>query len=208
MEKDQNDPLESIFKRFLLHKVDATYPSDFPPDQILNKKTLIFDLDETLIHSSVDPPRKNVKAFQTGKPPFYVFKRPGLDDFLAKYSKEFDIFIFTSSDRDYADAIINVICPFVDNHHRLYRNSCSIENNVIHKNLDAFKRHETDIILIDDNSELKKFHPNNTIIVPKWDGNPKDTILINWLPNILDKCVKSNDVREIIKNLIISKECK
>lgn len=201
MKKDQQDPLELIFKRFLQHSIDAKYPSNFPPPRKNHMKTLIFDLDETLIHSSENPPNSKIKSFKAGYPSFYVCKRPGLDDFMKKCSNLFDVFIFTSSDQPYADAIIDVICPFVDHQHRLYRSSCSVENNVIHKDLNAFKRPENGIILIDDNLDLKKFHPENTIIVPKWDGSPKDKILIKWLPEILDKCIKSNDVRDIIKNI-------
>lgn len=196
------DPLDLIFKRFLLHTIDAKYPSNFPPPQKKNMKTLIFDLDETLVHSSENAPNSNIQYFKVGNPPFYVQKRPGLDDFMKKYSKLFDIFIFTSSDKTYADSIINVICPFVDSSHRLYRSSCSVENNVIHKDLNAFKRPDNSIILIDDNFALKKFHPNNTIIVQKWNGTQRDSTLTKWLPSILDQCLKSDDVRSVIKRIL------
>lgn len=57
------------------------------------------------------------------------------------------------------------------------------------------------MILVDDNQESKKFHPTNTIIVQKLDESTNDTILINWLPEILDECYKSSDVRNVIKNI-------
>lgn len=196
-----SETLESIFTKFLLHRVNAKYPPDFPPPPINKKKTLIFDLDDTLIHSSDTPPNPGIDSFKTGVLGFYVFKRPGLDKFMEKFSKIYDIFIFTSGDRDYADPIINVICPFVDLQHRLYRSSCTIENNQIHKDIDAFKRPKNKIILIEDNPAIKKDHPDNTIIVPKWNLSSKDTILIDWLPKILDNCAKSSDVRDIIRNI-------
>lgn len=189
---------QSIWSFFFKPKEVATYPPNFPPPPKGNKKTLIFDLDETLIHSSDFPPHPKVLSFKMGDPPFYVFKRPGLDDFLRKYSKLFDIFIFTSGDKMYADPIINAICPYLDEQHRLFRNSCTVENNEIHKDLDAFKRPPTDIILVEDNFNLKKVRPNNTIIVQRWEGIPFDTTLIKWLPQILDDCLKAKDVRDVI----------
>lgn len=189
---------QSLWSYFFKPKEVATYPPNFPPPPIENKKTLILDLDETLIHSSDFPPHPKVEAFKIGEPPYYVFKRPGLDDFLRKYSKKFDIFIFTSAYQCYADPIINAICPYLDEQHRLYRNSCTIDNNEIHKDLNAFKRRPTDFILVEDNFNLKKYWPKNTIIVQRWQGIPHDTTLINWLPEILDNCEKANDVRDVI----------
>lgn len=192
---------QSLLSYFFKPKEVATYPPNFPPPPIESKKTLIFDLDETLIHSSDFPPHPKVESFKIGDPPYYVFKRPGLDDFLRKYSKLFDIFIFTSGYKVYADQIINAICPYLDEQHRLFRNSCTIENNEIHKDLDAFKRPLTDIILVEDNFNLKKVRPNNTIIVQRWEGIPFDTTLIRWLPQILDECVKAKDVRDVISKI-------
>ena len=113
----------------------------------------------------------------------------------------FDIFIFTSGERYYADPIISVIWPFLDEQHKLFRNSCIFENCEVHKDLKAFNRPENEIILVEDNIFSKKYYPENTIIVPKWIGSPKDNILINWLPEILDDCVKSDDVRDVINNI-------
>ncbi|KAK8836331.1 hypothetical protein M9Y10_039666 [Tritrichomonas musculus] len=180
---------------------DPTYPPDFPPPPIENMKTLIFDLDDTLVHTTTSPSNSNIDSFQFGNPPYYVLERPGLPQLLQKYSKLFDIFIFTSGERFYADPIINVIWPFLDEQHRLFRNSCTVENLEMRKDLTAFKRPEKEIILVEDNVFLKKFYPKNTIIVPRFSGSPKDNILTDWLPSILDNCASSNDVREIIGNI-------
>ncbi|KAL2938898.1 CTD small phosphatase-like protein [Bienertia sinuspersici] len=55
-----------------------------PPLEKLEKKTIFLDLDETLIHSSSDPPLKDFDFvvrptidFETMS--FYVLKRPGVD---------------------------------------------------------------------------------------------------------------------------------
>lgn len=184
-----------------LYTNNTTYPPDFPPPPKNNMKTLIFDLDDTLIHSSLSPPNSYVESFKSGNPPIYISERPGLDNLLQKYSKLFDIFIFTSGERLYADPIIRIIWPFLDEQHKLFRNSCTFENFEVHKDLKAFNRPENEIILVEDNVLSKKYFPENTIIVPKWFGEPNDKILISWLPDILDDCVKSHDVRKVIKHI-------
>lgn len=192
----------SLFSKLQANKApSAIYPPNFPPPPIPHKKTLIFDLDETLIHSSDFPPHSLVEAFKSGDPPFYVFKRPGLDDFLKKISQKFDLFIFTFGEKNYANPIIDVILPSLDEQHRLFRDSCVIENDEVHKDISVFKRSLNDIIVIEDNFGMKKFHPNNTIIVPKWNGVPYDKTLFNWLPDILDECAKAKDVRKVINNI-------
>ena len=120
---------------------------------------------------------------------------------MRKYSQIFDIFIFTFGEKFYADPIIDVILPQLDAQHRLFRDSCTLENDEVHKDITAFKRPLTDVILIEDNFRLKKLHPNNTVIVPKWAGVPYDRALVNWLPGILDKCAKAKDVRKVIANI-------
>lgn len=204
---DQPEQKPSFFQRlFNTNKTpSAIYPPNFPPPPIPNKKTLVFDLDETLIHSCEFPPHQKVEAFQSGDPPIYVFKRPGLDNFLKKYTKVFDVFIFTFGEKFYADPIIDVICPSLDEQHRLFRDSCTIENDDVHKDIGAFKRPLSDIILIEDNYHVKHFHPENTIIIPKWAGVPYDKALINWLPKILDKCAKAKDVRKEIAHITYDK---
>jgi import inner membrane translocase subunit TIM50 len=160
------------------------------------------DLDETLIHSAAFPPHSKVECFTLGDPPLYVFKRPGLDPFLQIARGMFDTFIFTYGDRGYAEPILDRICPFVDADHRLYREQCSVETDrTVHKDLDILKRPETDLILVDDNPRTVQFHPTNTILIQKWQGTPFDRALIDWLPPILECCLKSDDVRTVIKRI-------
>lgn len=171
---------------------------DFVPPPPAHQKTLILDLDETLIHSSSFPPHSLVDAFKSGDPPFYVYKRPGLDNFLEFVTSKFDTFIYTYGEEEYANPVLDQLCPFIDKDHRLFRDSCDIEGNMVHKNLDIFQRPEKDLILVDDNESVSTFHPENTIMIPKWQGTPHDQALIKWLPDILERCLEAPDVRKVI----------
>ena len=73
---------QSLLSYFFKPKEVATYPPNFPPPPIESKKTLIFDLDETLIHSSDFPPHPKVEYYKIVDPPYYYFKRPGIEYFL------------------------------------------------------------------------------------------------------------------------------
>ena len=84
-----------------------------------NKKLLILDLDETLIHVDFDYILKD-KIVNYDKILYFdsedeenidipLIIRPGLYEFLDYASKEFELIVFTASEKEYADAIINYI---------------------------------------------------------------------------------------------------
>ncbi|RLV93286.1 Nuclear envelope morphology protein 1 [Spathaspora sp. JA1] len=104
--------------KYLIPPPQRLYPlSRNPERRRRQKKILILDLDETLIHSlSKGSPRsfssshskmieitlnKNVSSL------YYVHKRPYCDYFLSEISKWFELQIFTASVKEYADPIIN-----------------------------------------------------------------------------------------------------
>ena len=85
-------------KRFLL-----------PPSNT-NKKCLILDLDETLVHSIVD---YNLKAHIKIPPSSilikqgYSIKRPHVDSFLDTLAIDFEVIVFTAGLQHYADPLID-----------------------------------------------------------------------------------------------------
>lgn len=68
------------------------------------KKTLVLDLDETLVHSSTRGIRHDFMVEvlnENASLIYYVYKRPHLDYFLKKVSQWYDIVIFTASVSEY-----------------------------------------------------------------------------------------------------------
>jgi Dullard-like phosphatase family protein len=171
-----------------------------PPPSILDKKTLILDLDETLIHSSFFPPHSCVEAFRIGDPEHYVFQRPGLSHFLKDVRLKFEIFVFTHGAEQYAKPIIDRLMPWVDEDHRLYRDACDGRHGP-RKNLKILGRSKKDLILIDDSESALAVNPQNTVKVPPWRGSPADRVLVEWLPPILEKCAAAADVRTVIREI-------
>jgi Dullard-like phosphatase family protein len=175
-----------------------------PPSPIANKKTLVLDLDQTLVHSSTFPPHRSVECFRSGSPTFYVFKRPGVDGFLARVRSQFDVFIYTHGCEQYASPILDVICPWVDPSHRLYRSACGGRSGD-RKDLRILARSKRDVILVDDSKAVANDNPANTLLITPWFGVPHDKQLIEWLPAILDRCAAAEDVRPIIKSIVLPK---
>ena len=104
------------------------------------KKTLLLDLDYTLI-KSISYKRKleelgkdrekrrhdfQICLFTDGKPQvYYVYERPGLREFLKKVTSMFEVWIYTASEKVYADAVIDKLDPNGEIFkNRLYRENC------------------------------------------------------------------------------------
>ena len=98
------------------------------------KKTLVLDLDETLIHSVFKPVEgadmilkiPEQVSDRTGNTytvmnDIYVYKRPGVDMFLKRLSRYYELVIFTASIDKYANPVIDSLDANNLTRHRLYR---------------------------------------------------------------------------------------
>lgn len=69
---------------------------------------LILDLDETLIHASATEVRADAD-FQVFH--YFVYKRPGLAEFLTTCTRHFKLAIWSSASDDYVQAVVRQILP-------------------------------------------------------------------------------------------------
>jgi CTD small phosphatase-like protein 2 len=169
------------------------------PIEKRHPKTLVLDLDETLIYSSPVPlPGLPTLVEFDG---LFVYKRPQVDDFLDAVAKLFDVFIFTSSEKPYADRILNALRPSIDENHRFYWTSVDEVNGKLRKDLSLFNRGLNKVILVDDNAVYWSFFPGNTILIPSWKGDQSDFMLMCSVYPILEKCNTATDVRSVISKL-------
>ena len=187
--------LSSIISPFKFENVEYYKP----PPPIAGKKTVVLDMDETLIHCSEYEPSEEIKSFKMDG--YFVYKRPGLDKFLKHTRSKFEIFIFTYGEEEYANPILDVICPFVDQEHRLFRDSCEKHSGKVKKDLKMLGRDKKNLIFVDDNQSASEFSPKNTLKIERWEGYPYDRALIDWLPQILSRCFEADDVRDVIKEV-------
>ncbi|CAI4034931.1 hypothetical protein SMKI_12G0680 [Saccharomyces mikatae IFO 1815] len=181
------------------------YKTLLPPqdENTKGKKCLILDLDETLVHSSfkylrsadfvlpveIDDQVHNV----------YVIKRPGVEEFLERVGKLFEVVVFTASVSRYGDPLLDILDADKVIHHRLFREACyNYEGNYI-KNLSQIGRPLSDIIILDNSPASYIFHPQHAIPISSWFSDTHDNELLDIIPLLEDLSVKTSlDVGKIL----------
>ena len=179
----------------------------FLPPKTSNKKTLVLDLDETLVHSQFlefSSPSDIIIKIEIEKEIYdiHVLVRPGVKEFLENMEKYYEIVIFTASISKYADILLNIIdpkglCPF-----RLFREHCTLINNTFVKDLKKLGRDLKDIIIVDNSPLSYSFHPENGLPILSWFDDKKDKELYNITP-LLIFLSDVKDVREYIPKLVV-----
>lgn len=172
----------------------------FIKTKLSKKFSLVLDLDETLI--SLD--RENAKENKA------ILKfRPGLLDFLSKMKKYYEIIVFTSATKEYADQIEDVIEQkekYFD--HRLYREHTLSFNNEYIKDISRIGRPLDKILIVDNMPQNYRMQKENGIGIKSFFGEDEEDDALDYLGNILIKIINNfDDVREGIseyKNEIIS----
>jgi len=168
------------------------------PDTKKGKKTLVLDLDETLVHSSFKNPGK--KDFTVPVPidtvvhTVYVNKRPFVDDFLKEVTKYYEIVLFTASLPKYADPLLDMLDTDKTIDFRLFREHCVQTRNMCYvKDLSCLGRDVKDCIIIDNSAQSYDSHPQNAIPIPSWFSDQQDTELQRLIPVLM----KLKDVENI-----------
>lgn len=174
----------------------------------IGKKTLIFDLDETLIHCNDS---KEVKSdivlpiiFENGETVDVNYKiqaginiRPYAIEILEKMSKDFEIIIFTASHSCYANVILDHLDPkkqYIQ--HRLFRESCvHTQDGFYVKDLRIINREMKNMILVDNAGYSFSFQVDNGIPILNYYHGREDRELLD-LMGYLDQLNQSSDVRE------------
>ena len=177
-----------------------------------NKKVLILDLDETLIHSDIDrllDQKKtkydvilNIDSDEEKNIELPILLRPGLFEFLDYASEKFDLVVFTASEKFYADPIIDYIEKNKKYFKmRLYREHCIfIEPGIYIKDLTIFKQYKKleDVIIVDNSLFSFANQLNNGILVTSFFDDKNDSFLYN-VKEYLDMIKDVKDFREINK---------
>lgn len=173
-----------------------------PPLSVAGKKTLVLDLDETLVHSSFKPipdPHFIVPVeIEEQVHKVYVLKRPGVDNFLAAVGEKYEVVVFTASLAKYADPVLDLLDPRKVIRYRLFREACSNYKGNYVKDLNVIGRELKNTIIIDNSPSSYLFHPENAIPCGSWFDDETDTELYDMLP-LLDELVTVDNVRTALQ---------
>jgi len=175
----------------------------FLPDQKANKKgrkTLVLDLDETLVHSTFEttPGADLVVNIVVEDVPMevHVMKRPGVENFIRRMSELYEVIIFTASLPEYAKPLMKALDPEGKVDYQLYREHCTPHNNVLVKDLSRLGRSMKDVIIVDNSEIAFMFQPDSAFHIENFFDDKSDREL-DSLTNFLELMSKVRDVRSV-----------
>eukprot|EP00347_Sterkiella_histriomuscorum_P024236 403331838 len=182
---------------------DALLPPQLQRD--LGKKTLVLDLDETLVHSSfkpIDNPDIVQGVDIDGKIQYvYVLKRPSCEEFIQRMSKIYEIVMFTASLSKYAQPLYSKLDQQGVTATLLYREHCTFYNGLFVKDMERLGRPMSDIIIIDNSPTSYLFQPENALPSISWYDDMSDRELNEFVP-ILEKLAIVKDVRPYLTKIV------
>ena len=183
------------------------------PEKTSNKKTLVLDLDETLVHSVggvennegeipqhdfiIQIPQNNNLSHDV-----HVMVRPHVEEFLERMSKRYELVIFTASISKYANPLLNIVDKMNYVPFRLFREHCTLINTAFVKDLNLLGRDAKDIIILDNNPTAYSLNHYNGFPIKSWFDDKNDDELLKICP-ILEFLSYVPDVRDYIKKIVV-----
>lgn len=175
-----------------------------PPQMpsVRGKKCLVLDVDETLVHSSYQPPARydlHLKLRVQGNLcNVYVAYRPFVHEFFKFIAPLFECVIFTASVSIYCDPLMDSL----DNtgslgRLRLFREHCSYVQGSHVKDLNLLGRDLNDVVIIDNSPIAYLFQQRNAIPILSWFSDERDEELMKLLP-VLAEIAKADSVYDVL----------
>ncbi|KAK8818497.1 hypothetical protein WA577_003800 [Blastocystis sp. JDR] len=200
-ESEDKEDLQTPFIEKEASPKDSIYEETFLGPQRAcdaGKKTLVLDLDETLVHSSFQPTQRCQYVIpveiEGNVYNVYVFRRPGVAEFLERMSVFYEIVVYTASMKKYADPLLDKMDPNHRISYRLFRDHCVNSEGVFVKDLGLLGRDMQSVVMIDNCRTSYKFQPKNGIECTPFIDNFEDNELMEMTP-FLEYLSKKPDVR-------------
>ena len=180
------------------------------PKKSGDKKTLVLDLDETLVHSQFQPfevPSDITLKIELEDElhDIHVMVRPGVKEFLENMGKIYEIVIFTASVSKYADPLLDIIDKEKNCKFRLFREHCTPINTCFVKEIKRLGRQLKDIVIVDNSPMSYALNPENGLPISTWFDDKEDRELYN-ISSILEFLSFVPDVRNYIHQFVVNDE--
>ena len=206
--------VQKLFLSCHPHLVKLPPPPPFQSEIIRDNdqglKTLVLDLDETLIHcptNQSDPGRGDFCleiSVQKQLCRLPISFRPYLIQFLQEVSEWYRVVVFTASAQPYAEGLVSALNVRTNNaiSHYLSRESCIRMNGVFVKDLRILNPDTEKILMVDNAIEAFTYQLSNGILIRSWYGDKQDQELLH-LTELLkqDVMIKSESVPKILRPL-------
>ena len=180
------------------------------PKKTCDKKTLVLDLDETLVHSQFQPfdvPSDitlNIEL-EGELHDIHVLVRPGVKEFLECMGKIYEIVIFTASVSKYADPLLDILDKDKNCKYRLFREHCTPINACFVKEIKKLGRELKDTVIVDNSPMSYALNPENGLPILTWFDDKEDRELYN-ISSILEFLSFVPDVRNYINQFVVNDE--
>ena len=165
--------------------------------------TLVLDLDETLVHSTLGPATGSAGSARCAgsvRADFsfdvslagrthgvHVRTRPHLAAFLERCAELYEVVVFTASQRVYADRLLDVVDPgrrFI--RHRVFREACVVVEGNYLKDLTVLGRDMARTVIVDNSPLSYLFHPENAVGCISWiDQKDDDELRVIQVPTTI-----------------------
>ena len=187
---NKNSP-QSLFDDCKINKNKIRAPYlNFPP---IKEYTLVLDLDETMVSFKFTEISMGI-----GK----LHLRPGLEEFLEEIKNYYEIIVFTSGTKDYADTILKIIEQKNDSKYfngLLYREHTTLIGKKYIKDLSKIGRDLSKTIIVDNLPQSFKLQRENGILINSFYGdNMEDKALYELKRILINIYNDKNDVRDSI----------
>lgn len=184
---------------------DPTLKIHLPPKDPSDPPiSLVLDLDETLVHCTIEPipdPDMTFPVFFNGvQYTVHVRTRPYLTEFLEAVSRKFEVVVFTASQKVYANELLDRIDPdgrYIK--HRMFRESCLLVEGNYLKDLNVLGRDLSAAVLVDNSPHAFGYQVDNGIPIESWFDDPHDTELLK-LEQFLSTLEGVDDVRAMVRS--------
>ncbi|XVE51513.1 hypothetical protein DITRI_Ditri02bG0048100 [Diplodiscus trichospermus] len=191
----------------IVHRPPVLQRNMLPPLVSNKKGTIFLDLDETLVHSSLDPPPPRYdftvwRDIDGATIMFYVLKRPGVDEFLEMISKKYEVVVFTAAQKAYASKVLDTLDPRGFVSHRFYRDSCKQVRGKFVKDLSEMGRDLRKIVIIDDNPNSFALQPENGIPIKPFFGDELCDNELMKLAGFFERCEAFQDMRHAVNHYL------
>lgn len=160
-------------------------------------KLIVFDLDETLVHASTTD-LGHPAAFSF--PPYFVYLRPFLANMLAALAPHFDLAVWSSSSREYVDAVVAQVfgtdypLKFAWSVERCVQRVDVRSNSYVYiKDLRKIQGQGytlDQIVIVDDSPEKIARQPGNHVAIAPYHGEQNDRGLLDLIENFRLKNTK------------------
>ncbi|CAK7231380.1 mitochondrial inner membrane protein required for protein import [Sporothrix bragantina] len=186
------DRVSTRTKEVLTYYHEPAFEKLLPePDPVYGRPyTLCISLEDMLIHSE-----------WTREHGWRIAKRPGADYFLHYLSQYYELVLFTTLPFAMGEPMVRKLDPYRFIVYPLFREATKYKDGEIVKDLSYLNRDLSKVIIIDTNASHVRAQPENAIVLPKWEGNPKDTDLVALIPFLeYIYTMQYGDVRKVLQS--------